>query len=939
MIAGPPFMQALPQSSQQPLGPNHPGLPHNPNATNPAMMLGNSSNPMSSQQQRYMQQMQHAELRQSRQMSLRQAQGGQPLMGPSGGAGPGAAGAPHMARNPAMGFNTNMMQQPQVGVNVRRVTSQPQLNQTSGQLGGMSPNIVNNSLGMAMNSQGNMNNIHPGFRMQPQPQIPMQGQMPPEMSMSLNRAVGNPSMPPGRTGSAQAQVMNSLSQPPSLSHTMGPHQNQFQNPITSQHQPPQKISSPRPGSHHSQTHTPSMSMATPGPSRTPVSNRSQMPPGDGSLSFMDFPNSQFTQGHGNPRMPNGQFPFVPSSSTPPVPIADMPQTMPTNMGTPGGTPNRTNFPLTPAQQLEHMNSSPENYPGHFAMGPPQHVPPRPPSQHNLHPPLPQLPQHQQSHPSPPQPDLHMNSLPQRPQSQPQTLPRPSSRQAHTPRTSHPQLPPPGVPQPPGARITLPSHSGPGPQMQIAGGGPHMAIAPRPPQLPVTSGPSNAAPPTQAPGDASPPGSASIPRSVSNTVPLPLGSGQGLMRLLQFSGVLASESKTQKLQLSWWNELIKEYFTPKAVMKFTLWKDNQRNEAKPFEIGVPILPRFFLVTTQSGVKSMTLSLDGARERMYAHGHSIVECVGAVWTYKYNNGYTVTLRGPLTAHIMLISSHPPGSTQAQGSQFLLKFEDFQFDANYHDKYISLDSVMGPRSLESPKTPRDRNASTPALNGSSSQQQQLEEDKKWEEPRVTIERASLPGEPVNAFGIPQATMRCLELAESVSQMTDLISFSNELSLGPLDALKEFAYKIRESQPYPPPQNLMNGANHIHMFSSMHSNPSSMMLTAPVTLYSSAPPSVTNPPPNTPSAPSMNSPKNAPLSASSSPQKQHKTIPQQNQASSSSSTAPTASPSMSSGTTVNSSNVPSKRKQASDASSSTTATPELPQKRTRKRRQTGAG
>lgn len=27
------------------------------------------------------------------------------------------------------------------------------------------------------------------------------------------------------------------------------------------------------------------------------------------------------------------------------------------------------------------------------------------------------------------------------------------------------------------------------------------------------------------------------------VPLPLGSGQGLMRLLQFSGVLASESKT------------------------------------------------------------------------------------------------------------------------------------------------------------------------------------------------------------------------------------------------------------------------------------------------------------------------------------------------------------------------------------------------------------
>ncbi|KIM45777.1 hypothetical protein M413DRAFT_58609, partial [Hebeloma cylindrosporum] len=141
----------------------------------------------------------------------------------------------------------------------------------------------------------------------------------------------------------------------------------------------------------------------------------------------------------------------------------------------------------------------------------------------------------------------------------------------------------------------------------------------------------------------------------------MGQGQALMRLLQFSGVLATECKT-KLQLSWWSDLIKEYFTPKAVMKLTLWKDNQRNEAKPFEIGVPILPRFFLVTTQSGVKSMTLSLEGARERFYAPGHVMVECVAAIWTYKYNNGYTVTLRGPLTARVIVTTSNPPGNTQA-------------------------------------------------------------------------------------------------------------------------------------------------------------------------------------------------------------------------------------------------------------------------------------
>ena len=53
-----------------------------------------------------------------------------------------------------------------------------------------------------------------------------------------------------------------------------------------------------------------------------------------------------------------------------------------------------------------------------------------------------------------------------------------------------------------------------------------------------------------------------------------------MRLLQFSGILSNEN-AQKHQLSYWDDLIREYFTPRAVMRLTLWKDNQRIEAKPF----------------------------------------------------------------------------------------------------------------------------------------------------------------------------------------------------------------------------------------------------------------------------------------------------------------------------------------------------------------------
>lgn len=79
-----------------------------------------------------------------------------------------------------------------------------------------------------------------------------------------------------------------------------------------------------------------------------------------------------------------------------------------------------------------------------------------------------------------------------------------------------------------------------------------------------------------------------------------------MRLLQFSGALSSESP-QKHHLSYWNELIREYFTPGAVMRLTLWKDNQHLEAKPFgeyifHFRANIYVRFALWPQKPGLQS-------------------------------------------------------------------------------------------------------------------------------------------------------------------------------------------------------------------------------------------------------------------------------------------------------------------------------------------------
>ena len=146
--------------------------------------------------------------------------------------------------------------------------------------------------------------------------------------------------------------------------------------------------------------------------------------------------------------------------------------------------------------------------------------------------------------------------------------------------------------------------------------------------------------------------------------------------------------------------------------------------------------------------MSISLDGAREKSLGSSHLVVECVTAVWTYRYSNGYTIQLCGPLTAHLVL---SPSSTNVAQGSQpsFSMKFEHLQFDANVHHKLIQVDAIVGPKIGRSPLI----QTYTPGMNGMGSQPDRTQD-------RVHYERSSIPGEPVNAFGIPQATMRCLEV-----------------------------------------------------------------------------------------------------------------------------------------------------------------------------------
>ncbi|KAH9942987.1 LIM-domain binding protein-domain-containing protein [Epithele typhae] len=714
--------------------------------------------------------------------------------------------------------------------------------QMGGMRPGMQPGMTSMQMQMRQQQQQQQHQQHQQHQQQSQMQGGGMGQ---DVGMPMNRMQGanplahtrtasNPSMIPGMTqppthpqqhGMQQGMPHNSFVNPMSL-----PPQHQHQH----QHQHPQGQMGSSPHAPPGQQQ-PSMGGPIPGNSMMPqgAGNRASMTPDNAMFNFSNAQMQPSLPQHVNRMVPSMSNNFnIAPSPTPLNPGQDMTQR--------GSAPMNPAGPMTPAQALDHLNHSGEGYPtSAFGMSQQSNsAPPRPPS-HNGHGPHGNFPMPPQpSHP--PQQSPRQSAHPSTPMQPGHTLQRPQSQSAHrqspipplapnrTPRMSQTSLPtnasagsmlpparvpttgpaqsPPGPSQPPGqppasappsvhpaqiaprpstaTPMTAPANvpsTAPAPTLSSAPQTTHPSHSPQRPQqpapLPIT--PSSALPPSSNPWN----DECYCPRLY------PIGLGQGMARMSQLSNYLSQESN-DRLKEGFWLEFVQSFFVEKAAMKLTLWKDNQHVEAKPFEIGYPIFARFFLVTSQSGVRSQSLAIDGARERLVSDDRALIECPMALWTFRYTNGYSITLRGPFSAEIVVSPnlSRPRSANGNTASDYYLKVERMQFDAFWHDKYLAYDAIIGDRIPDSPRM------ITPSPNGMANANGAVHEDpSRMEEPRYIIERASIPTEPINAFGIPQATMRCLELAESVAQMTDLIQFSCTHKMGPVEALGAFAERLR--------------------------------------------------------------------------------------------------------------------------------------------------
>jgi hypothetical protein len=174
--------------------------------------------------------------------------------------------------------------------------------------------------------------------------------------------------------------------------------------------------------------------------------------------------------------------------------------------------------------------------------------------------------------------------------------------------------------------------------------------------------------------------------------------------------------------------------------------------------------------------MSLHIQDADEAGGQPNELKVNCDNATWKWRFKNGFMVEMRGALVACWAIrgkdrsVEQHfEPRTPRDKETNFVLKLQHLRFDSDYHEKYFSTSSVACDRDPE-PMLPPAMPA--PRVRGPNPYQDSIQrrqaDDRAFQESnkRVIFHQAILPTEPVNHFGVPQGTMRCLEVSAIVCQ-----------------------------------------------------------------------------------------------------------------------------------------------------------------------------
>ncbi|RGB32494.1 LIM-domain binding protein [Rhizophagus diaphanus] len=207
------------------------------------------------------------------------------------------------------------------------------------------------------------------------------------------------------------------------------------------------------------------------------------------------------------------------------------------------------------------------------------------------------------------------------------------------------------------------------------------------------------------------------------------SNSGVGKLLAFVECLGNDVMVNNLQdILYWKQLTNTFFSEDVTMKYTL-HDSVNNRTKRFEFTYQVIPRFYQTFIESGVVKIHLVLGSPKERTVNTPNGVqsqVDCPYSSIEYHFANGIQVSAPGRL---VVVFNN-------------TLKMTSFDFVTSKFTEYV---------------------------------------------PRNLIQRFTPDTVVVNEYGIPHKTMRCLEIAEGVDFIQEVIALTiKDSQTGPLQALR---------------------------------------------------------------------------------------------------------------------------------------------------------
>ena len=106
-------------------------------------------------------------------------------------------------------------------------------------------------------------------------------------------------------------------------------------------------------------------------------------------------------------------------------------------------------------------------------------------------------------------------------------------------------------------------------------------------------------------------------------------------------IIAQKGKKQQNNLEYWQEFVAKFFSPSGTLRLSQFSASD-NSSKQFEVSTPALARYYWTNFKSGVHSMQMALEKAREQDLPNGGSMVESPQASFFYWLDNGCQVSFK---------------------------------------------------------------------------------------------------------------------------------------------------------------------------------------------------------------------------------------------------------------------------------------------------------